>query len=203
MKRKLSEEEILRIFKNYQTEKKKAQAARDFLYEYFLPLFDEFPFRKILKDDGLRMEAYVEAVERFVHILKGATGTTYEHREKGMIPYFCEIFEKKCIDILRKENRKNKPEIKNTDQSFLQNLSTNNGESIRQQIRKLLDDPLFWKLLYQFKQQYAHCFHVLLLRYVECFSIKETAEILEKKEGTVKVQSSTCVGKLKNFNKKR
>lgn len=204
MKRKPTEEELLHIFKNYQTASKKAKAARDFLYDYFLPLFDEYPFKKILKDDGLRLDAYVDAIERLVRILKGEAGTTYEHREKGMKPYFCEIFEKKCIDIYRKEeNKKSKLNIKNVEQSFLQNLDERNYPGITQQISNYLDSISFWRSMYQFKEKNEHCFHILLLRYIQGFSIKKAAEILGKTADTVKVQSSNCFRKFKLFNKNR
>ncbi len=200
MKRKLSEEEVLRIFENYRLDKEKMSQAKDFLYSYFLPLFDERPFRRLLKDEGLRLDAYVEAIEKLVKNLKGETKATYEHRPVGMKPYFCEIFEKKCIDIIRREKRRNRLEITYLDQDFLQNLSDNNYENIIQYIRTYLDSIPFWKSLYLFKQKHENCFHILLLRYLQGFSIRNVAEILKKTEKTVKTQSSGCLKKFKLFN---
>jgi len=203
MKKKLSEEEIIRIFKNYQAESKKAREARDFLYEYFLPLFDEYPFKKRLKDEDLRMDAYVDAIEQFIRILKEETEAKYEYRKEGMIPYFCTIFEKKCIDVFRKENRKSKLNITSMEHSFLQNLDDRNYLGTTQQISTYLDSISFWTSMYQFKEQNEHCFHILLLRYVQGFSIKKVAEILGKTVNTVKVQSSACLKKFQLFNNNR
>lgn len=200
MGKKLSEEDLINIFKHYQIEKNKVATARDFIYEYFLPIFDELPFTKILRDRDLRMDAYIEAIERFVNVLKGETGAVYEYRKEiGMKPYFCTIFNGKCRDILRKETAKKESKEISVEDSFLENLTAMSLIKILPLIKQNLDNPVMWERLYAFKQKFGHCFDIILLRYVEGFTIDEIATILKKKYGTVKTQSSTCMDKLITF----
>lgn len=116
----------------------------------------------------------------------------YKYRAKNFKSYLFRIAHNLLVDYYKKNQQ-----IKVTDLDYIQWLP-DQKINIEKEYQKKEEIKLIYKTINKLKQSYKE---VLLLRFVEELNIQETAEILKKSSGAVRVLQHRACKKLESLLK--
>jgi len=132
---------------------------------------------KHLSDKEKRLDAYLDAISRFVQILKGETNTKVD-AEKPLEALFRKVFKDKCTDHLRKKGRTLSTEY--MDEMLLHNIQAISKKArltLEGEYLPYIENDLLWEALVQLEKVRNECFEILNF-WIKGYSYKEIAKFL-------------------------
>lgn len=153
------------------------------LYDHYQPMIYRFVAVKV----GSREEA--EDITHQVFLSAWQNIKSYEHRGHPFSSWLYQAARNQVIDYYRA--KKNETSIDNVDPEYFASVA-----SAEFALPTKLDMEMVGRAIQQLKPDYQD---VIIMRFIEDVSLRETAEVLSKSEGAVKVMQHRAVRELKKI----
>lgn len=153
-------------------------------------------------------DLYVERIYRFIYFKVSSTEDAQDLTSEVFLKVWQYINEKNIIKnlnaliyqiarnlVIDYYRKKAKSSI-NAEETLLKNITDTKSEDMQKQVHTLIEMQGLEPLLRKLKDEYRE---VIVLRYIEEYSLKEIASILDKQTGNVKVLLHRAVKRLKEM----
>lgn len=157
------------------------------IYDYYITkiyrfIFFKVPSREIAED--LTSEVFTKTLSYL---------TNPDKKVKNLQAFLYQTARNLVIDYYRKNNQKEIPLLQEGDENYVPDLMSDQNKS-KKKIEINLDVIELKKKIKNLKDEYRE---VIILRYLDEYSIKEIARILDKSNGAVRVLLHRAVKALK------